>query len=130
MNLLKVKRVSKVIVLIAVALSVGLHWVVLQSVAWAGMFAELSSQYPMAEAVARTFDAENKCAICLLVEEGTRDPSDPESVFIVKLTKLDGCPAGSGPVIGPPAVRTVALMPPGSLHPEIPFPPGAPPPRG
>lgn len=69
------------------ALTIGLHWIVLQSVAWAGMFVDYSAEYSWAVAFDKTFDAENKCQICRFVEEGTQSASESEQP--VKLNKLE-----------------------------------------
>lgn len=69
------------------ALSIGLHWIVLQSVAWAGMFVDYSTDYSLVEAIDKTFDADNKCNLCRFVEEGTQ--SDAESERLMKTVKFD-----------------------------------------
>jgi len=52
------------------ALSVGGHWAVLQSVAWIGMAVEFSQSMPMDQALAATFDGNHPCAMCQAVKQG------------------------------------------------------------
>jgi len=51
------------------------------------MFVDYSAEYSLVEAIDKTFDADNKCNLCRLVEEGTQ--SAAESDKMVKQTKLD-----------------------------------------
>lgn len=88
--------------MIAVALSIGLHWVVLQSVAWVGMFVDYSAEHSLTTAIGKTFDSANKCYICRIVENGTR--ADAESDFTFKPSKLDGINDGSVAVLPHPAL--------------------------
>jgi hypothetical protein len=63
-------RVSKWIVVAALTLSLGLHWMLLQSVAWAGMIANYSRSATIQEAVVKTFDGDHPCKLCKIVREG------------------------------------------------------------
>ncbi len=87
------------------ALSIGLHWIVLQSVAWAGMFVDYSADYSLVEAIDKTFDAHNKCGLCRFVEEGTQ--SDAESERLSKTVKLDVINASS--IVGAFATPTLEV---------------------
>ena len=55
---------------IALFAMLGGHWLVLQSVAWTRMLAENSAQDPLAVAVAKTFDGQHPCPMCLEIREG------------------------------------------------------------
>lgn len=111
------KRVSKAVVMIAVALSVGLHWVVLQSVAWTGMFVEYSAEYPLVTAIEKTFDGGNKCKICRLVEDETQTAAETEADYTVKLTKIDGFNGDDGARVFAPPVMVFTVV-------AVSFPPG------
>lgn len=56
--------------LLAVLLTNGGHWAVLQSVAWARMIVEYSRDYSLAEAIEMTFDGEHPCQMCHKIREG------------------------------------------------------------
>ncbi|MCC6234859.1 MAG: hypothetical protein IT580_19610, partial [Verrucomicrobiales bacterium] len=49
---------------LALVLATGLHWAVLQGVAWTGMLVTYSRDASLAEAVSRTLDGEHPCALC------------------------------------------------------------------
>ena len=60
---------SKVLVGLALALSLGLHWALLQTVAWTGMLFRYSQQATLAEAIAKTFDGRHPCSLCKVIEQ-------------------------------------------------------------
>jgi len=60
---------SKVLVGLVLALSLGLHWALLQSVAWTGMLWRYSQHTTLAEAIAKTFDGRHPCALCKVIEQ-------------------------------------------------------------
>lgn len=101
-----VKRISQFILVLLVALSVGLHWVVLQSVAWTGMFVDYASDHTLAVAIEKTFDGSNKCEICKIVDEGTQE----ESSELLKIQKLDAFTGPASAAVYPPTVFTFALL--------------------
>lgn len=94
------KRTAKVAVILAVALSVGLHWVLLQSVAWTGMFVSFAQQTTLSDAFAKTFDGKNPCRICKLVSEGQQSEKARES--ILPLVKIESLPCTTAFVLLPP----------------------------
>ena len=63
-------RLSKLIIAVCLALSLGLHWVLLQSAAWVGMAVSFSQTEPITEALSKTFDGKHPCKLCKLVKEG------------------------------------------------------------
>ena len=95
------KRAAKVAVILAVALSVGLHWVLLQSVAWTGMFVSFAQETTLSGAFAKTFDGKNPCRICKLVREGQQSEQARESVL--PLVKIESSPCATAFVLLPPA---------------------------
>ena len=95
------KRAAKLAIILAVALSVGLHWVLLQSVAWTGMFVTFAQQTTLSDAFAKTFDGKNPCRICKLVREGQQSDKARES--ILPLVKIESSPCATAFVLLPPA---------------------------
>lgn len=120
------KRAAKVAVILAVALSVGLHWVLLQGVAWTGMFVSFAQQTTLREAFTKTFDGKNPCRICKLVREGQQSEKAKES--ILPLVKIESLPCAAVFVLTPPAPLSVPPAPDqaASLRAES---PPSPPPR-
>src|SRR5215216_1860643 len=71
-------RVSRLLVVLALTISVGLHWAFLQSVAWVGMLVNYSHSTPLPEALSRTFGGQHPCALCKLVQTGKTDEHKKE----------------------------------------------------
>lgn len=65
-------RLSKLVIVVALSLSIGLHWAFLQAVAWTGMVVNYFQTAPLAEALAKTFDGNHPCKLCKLVDEGQK----------------------------------------------------------
>lgn len=73
----------------ALILSLGLHWTVLQSVAWMGMFIRYSQETSFAEAVAMTFDGRHPCKLCQQIAEGKRTEKQQDSNLPTKAKQLE-----------------------------------------
>jgi len=54
-------RLSKLVLALALASSIGLHWAFLQAVAWMGMVASYARVLPISEALQKTFDGKHPC---------------------------------------------------------------------
>lgn len=54
--------------LVAMFLTLGLHWHLLQSVAWARMLADYSRSASWSEAIGKTFDGKHPCPLCLQIK--------------------------------------------------------------
>jgi hypothetical protein len=63
-------RIARLVVVGAVCLSLGMHWALLQGIAWAGMLVSFASEGAVIEAVQKTFDGQHGCALCKKVKEG------------------------------------------------------------
>lgn len=61
---------TRYVVVGLLALTLGLHWAVLQSVAWTGMLINYARDGSWSEAISKTFDGQHPCKLCLLVQEG------------------------------------------------------------
>jgi hypothetical protein len=51
-------------------LSLGLHWAVLQSIAWTGMLIAYSCDSSFKDAVTKTFDGKHPCPMCKVIAQG------------------------------------------------------------
>ncbi len=60
-------RTTTVLVLV---LTLGLHWALLQTVAWTGMIISYSQENSLSAAISMTFDGEHPCAMCKVIKQG------------------------------------------------------------
>lgn len=68
------------------ALSVGLHWNMVQMIGWVSMTVEYSQTAPLADALAMTFDGKHPCKLCKLVaEQGPTSEQTRESTPLKKI---------------------------------------------
>jgi hypothetical protein len=66
------RRLAQLLVATTLIFVIGLHWVILQSVAWTGMIIVYSQTAPLLDAVEKTFDGKHPCKICKVVDEGKK----------------------------------------------------------
>ena len=71
-------RLPTLAIVVALACSVGLHWELLQSVAWVNMVVSYSSAAPLKEALKKTFDGKHPCSLCNEIAKGRQ--SEKQSV--------------------------------------------------
>jgi len=69
--------------------SLGLHWAVLQTVAWAGMLVAYSQASTVREAVSRTFDGKHPCPLCKAIERGRQEEKSQDQKTLKPSGKLD-----------------------------------------
>lgn len=69
------KKLTSFFLILQVA---GIHWALLQSIAWSGMLAENIRQASLKEAVSRTFDGEHPCGLCTAIDEGKKSEKKQE----------------------------------------------------
>jgi hypothetical protein len=79
-------RLSKLLLVLALACSIGLHWTLLQAVAWTGMIATYSRSATFAQALEKTFDGQHPCKLCQEIAQGKH--SQKKSEYKVELSKL------------------------------------------
>ena len=82
-----VARYCKIILAVGLSLSLGLHWCLLQSVAWASMLVERTHEASFTEAVQTTFDGQHPCKLCRIVREGQQAEKKSDRQF--KVQKLE-----------------------------------------
>jgi len=97
-------RKSKTITVLSLGLFLGLHWAVLQSVAWVTMIAAYSEQDTFLVAVSKTFDGRHPCDLCVAIQGARSDESGQDSPRISSQTQRDW-------VFETPAVVYVAPAP-------------------
>jgi hypothetical protein len=75
------------VIVAALACSIGLHWGLLQSVAWVGMVVNYSRSGTLGEALTRTFDGKHPCALCKTIAKGKQ--TEKKSEFSTKGKKVE-----------------------------------------
>lgn len=70
-------RIARLVVVGVVCLSLGMHWALLQGIAWTGMLISFARDGAVMEAVQKTFDGQHGCALCQKVKQG-RDSNDSQ----------------------------------------------------
>jgi len=70
---------AKPLLAVALALSLGLHWGVLQSVAWVSMLANYSRNASFAEACSKTFDGLHPCQLCTAIHNGRAEENQNDT---------------------------------------------------
>ena len=68
--------------------SIGVHWEVLQSVAWFGMVINYSQGTSLKEGLSKTFDGKHPCCLCKMVQAGKKSENKPDAQ-ISKIIKSD-----------------------------------------
>lgn len=66
--------------MLLLSISIGLHWMVLQSAAWVGMLVTYSQKATLQEALAKTFDGKHPCKICKVVQNGKKSEKKQETI--------------------------------------------------
>jgi hypothetical protein len=73
-------------------LSLGLHWALLQTVAWTGMLVTYSRDASIEEAVSKTFDGAHPCPLCKVIKKCRAEESRQEQQQVKPGFKLDAAP--------------------------------------
>jgi hypothetical protein len=64
------RRLFQLAVVATLVFVIGVHWILLQSVAWTGMIIVYAQTAPLREAIIKTFDGQHPCQLCKTVQEG------------------------------------------------------------
>jgi hypothetical protein len=83
------RRVGKWLVVIALVIFTGGHWLVLQSVAWFTMAVNFAQTDSLPQALKKTFDGKHPCKICKTVEAGRKSEQKQSSLKVE--TQLEFC---------------------------------------
>lgn len=84
---LVVARCAKSLVIALLILMMGLHWTLLQTVAWATMLATNLRTLSVSEAVCDTFDGKHPCCMCKAIAAGKK--SEKKSEATSPISKLE-----------------------------------------
>jgi hypothetical protein len=80
---------TKFLLVLPLVLSLGLHWGILQSVAWVGMLVKYSQDASFAEAWNKTFDGNHPCNLCISIKKGQAEESKQDQQRGQSGPKLD-----------------------------------------
>ncbi|HEX5399204.1 MAG TPA: hypothetical protein VFY06_09165 [Verrucomicrobiae bacterium] len=84
-------RFGKFLTVLTLAATLGLHWALLQSVAWTTMLADNLCSHSLSVSVERTFDGKHPCPLCKAIAAGKK--SETRSVYTIQFKKLEFPPA-------------------------------------
>ncbi len=73
-----ISTIGRATTILALCLSLGLHWLALQSVAWTTMLVANAHHAPLCVAVAKTFDGAHPCDLCHAVAAGKKSEGKSE----------------------------------------------------
>lgn len=82
-----IATIGRAATILALCLSLGLHWLALQSVAWTTMLVANARHVSLTQAVAQTFDGQHPCVLCHVVADGKK--SDKNSEILPTIAKID-----------------------------------------
>jgi hypothetical protein len=119
-------RLGKILVIAALVVTTGAHWMALQTVAWTTMLAANWGSGSFSEAVTSTFDGRHPCPLCKAIAAAKK--SEQKKEYASATLKLEFPPATEKFVlIAPKSVSSFSAM---SDIAEASFPkPPVPPPR-
>jgi hypothetical protein len=95
------QRLPRLLIAVALACSVGLHWSFLQSLAWTTMLVENLTTTSFSAALQRTFDGKHPCPLCKAVAEGRK--SEKKSDPLLPLKKFEALGQSVAFALFPPA---------------------------
>jgi len=103
------RQFSKCLVVAVLTFSLGLHWALLQTVAWTGMVLQYSQTTSFKDALAKTFDGNHPCPICKMVSEGKK--SEQKDDVQQPLVKVDFFLVSLPKFVFPPLAKLPAAAP-------------------
>lgn len=82
------RRPVKIVTVLLLVLTLGLHWALLQTVAWTGMIIAYSQDNSLREAVSMTFDGQHPCCMCKAIKQGRATEKQQEKIAPVNKLPL------------------------------------------
>jgi hypothetical protein len=82
---------SRAFIAVVLALSIGLHWTLLQTVAWAGMVVTYSKDGSLTDAIEKTLDGKHPCPLCTEIQKAKKAEKKQDlNPEVKKITLLNG----------------------------------------
>jgi hypothetical protein len=97
-------------IVLLVCLSLGMHWALLQGIAWTGMLISFASEGTVIEAVEKTFDGQHGCPLCAKVKAGHDSNQKQPQQTGQSLKKIDAVLVVITKLIAPAAEETSFAM--------------------
>ena len=120
------RHLGHLALIVALLLSGGTHWIVLQSVAWTAMIVTRARETTLVDAVKQTFDGAHPCSLCQKIGEGrAKEERHDGPVLTAKIELFYEAPRV---VLHPPSVENWSIPPLIAPHART-QPPGLPPPK-
>ncbi len=94
-------RFGKILIIVTLVTATGLHWAMLQSVAWTTMFADNLCTHSLSESVTRTFDGKYPCPLCKAIAAAQK--SEKKNEFTAQTQKLEFPPTKENLVLIAPS---------------------------
>lgn len=82
------RNLVKTTTVLLLVLTLGLHWALLQTVAWTSMIISYSQENSLRDAVRMTFDGEHPCSMCKTIKQGQTEEKQPEKIAPVNKLPL------------------------------------------
>jgi hypothetical protein len=82
---------GKILVVLALVMSLGAHWALLQTVAWTTMLTDNLHSDSFCAAVTKTFDGNHPCPLCKAIAAGKQ--SEKKTEFNLQSQKLEFLPS-------------------------------------
>ena len=102
-------RAGKILTVIALVTTVGLHWTLLQTIAWTGMLADHLCNESISQAVSNTFDGQHLCPLCRAIAAAKKSEKKNEAAtFTIKFEFPPANEAVSLPI--PPSLPRIASV--------------------
>ncbi|MDR3460029.1 MAG: hypothetical protein P4N60_21590 [Verrucomicrobiae bacterium] len=120
------QRPGKILVIAALVLTTGTHWLALQTVAWTTMLAANWSTGSFSRAVSNTFDGRHLCPLCRAIAAGKK--SEQKKECLSATLKMEFPPAAEKFVLIAPKPLPSSPAPDNVAAASFPKPP-VPPPR-
>ena len=101
------RRWSSSLAVVLLSLTLGWHWLALQTIAWTSMLFERTQESSFSVAWTTTFDGKHPCRICKAGGEGQSDETRTASTLSVSMLEAS-IPVTPSPVICAPRVEAPA----------------------
>jgi len=82
-----IARYARLVVIVMLVVTTGMHWAFLQSLAWATMLMDNLNRGSVAEAVVHTFDGKHPCRLCKAIDSEKK--TEKKSQCVVELKKFE-----------------------------------------
>jgi len=119
-------RSGKLLIVLSLVLTTGLHWAALQTVAWTAMLASHLRCESLTQAVDNTFDGRHPCCLCKAIDAAKKSQKNAEAVSPV--LKMEFPPMVQAFILIPPA-QSKLIQPQNAFAESFSLQPPVPPPR-